>query len=633
MGRAQLVPAITDSLQVAAVRSLSAVTVRAIAPERFLAGQKLERIDSTTLLQFRFASLTDLLAFNSPLAFKSYGPGQLATVSFRGTSANHTAVLWNGININQPNLGQTDFSTLPVAGFDRLAVQYGSSASVVGSDAVGGSVLLGNGTDWHSGVGVILGQQLSSFRNQQTQVGVRYGTSPNSAWRLSGKTFVYKNQFNNDYPYTTRQNYFVEQSQTAQRGLVQDVYLRHRTGGQLSINAWVSDNDLIVTPQDSIARERTRTQSTRLLTTYEADRLTVRLGWIRDRFDYAKSNFEAPSRTRTDRYIGRIEREWALWPASTRMQTNLRLGGEWSHYRTYTDGYGGQLITENRQDMYALLRLQTVRLTVSANVRQAFVTRFSPPITPSLGVEYRLVRQPRFALVAKGSVGRSYRVPTLNERYWEALGNPNLRPENGLNTEAGLAANAVLSDNLTLTADLTAYRNRVDDWSYWNPDYGYRVENLQLVVAQGGELNTTLTYVRNNWRAGLRAGYALTRSSQQRAYSTYAQDVVGKQLPYVPLHTGTFNAYVAYGRTRLSVQTQALSRRYITFDESQFFKGVVLTNVLLESAVRIGSVPVRVQGQVNNLFNTLLFSVKRNALPGRNFSINLLINSSFFTHD
>lgn len=131
------------------VVSLSLVTVRAIAPERFLAGQKLQRIDSATLLQFRFGSLTDLLAFNTPLAFKNYGPGQLATVSFRGTSANHTAVLWNGININQPNLGQTDFSTLPIAGFDRLAVQYGSSASVVGSDAVGGSVLLSSSPVWH----------------------------------------------------------------------------------------------------------------------------------------------------------------------------------------------------------------------------------------------------------------------------------------------------------------------------------------------------------------------------------------------------------------------------------------------------------------------------------------------------
>ena len=75
-------------------------------------------------------------------------------------------------------------------------------------------------------------------------------------------------------------------------------------------------------------------------------------------------------------------------------------------------------------------------------------------------------------------------MPTLNERYWLVLGNPNLRPERGFNMETGLAATLLLTPTLTLNAEATAYRNRVDDWSYWNPDYGYRVENLQLVVGR-----------------------------------------------------------------------------------------------------------------------------------------------------
>ena len=367
-----------DSSATAGAVSLSAVTVRAMATERFLAGQKLQRIDSATLLQFRFGSLLDLLAFNTPLAFKNYGPGQLATVSFRGTSANHTAVLWNGININQPNLGQSDFSTLPVAGFDRLSVQYGSSASVVGSDAVGGSVLLGSSPGRTPGVGVTVGQQVASFRNYQTQVGVRFAGPSGQDWQLSGRTYAYRNQFNNAYSSPERQNYFLEQSTTAQRGLVQDVYFRHKGGRQISVNAWLSDNDLIQTPRDALARERTRTQSARLLTTYEADFITLKKGWIRDVFDYAKGNFDAPSHTQTDRYIARAEREFRFIPDQSTAQLNLRLGGEWSHYRTRTDGYGGGLIQEDRGDLYALLRYQSTRWLLSANVRQAFVTRFDP---------------------------------------------------------------------------------------------------------------------------------------------------------------------------------------------------------------------------------------------------------------
>ncbi len=610
----------------ASVVSLSAVTVRAIAPERFLAGQKLQRIDSATLLQFRFGSLIDLLALNTPLAFKNYGPGQLATVSFRGTSANHTAVLWNGININQPNLGQTDFSTLPVAGFDRLSVQYGSSASVVGSDAVGGSILLGSSPVWRPGIQVTLGQQIASFQNNQTQVGVRYSAALGSSWKVSGKTFAYRNQFNNDYPYAERRNYFLERSTTAQRGIVQDLYFLHKSGRQLSINAWFSDNDLVISPQDTIARERTRTQSARLLGTYETNHLTLKLGWIHDVLDYGKGDFASPSHTQTDRFISRAEREFVLMPTKTSVSLNVRVGGEWSHYRTRTDGYGGQLIQEDRGDLYALLRFQTARWLVTANLRQAFVTHFNPPLTPSLGAEYHIAQRNRFALTAKGAISRSYRVPTLNERYWLELGNPNLLPESGLNIEAGLASNLVFSDNLSLTAEATVYHNRVDNWTYWNPTNNYHVENLQLVVARGGELTASLAYVRNNWRAGLRAGYALTHSSQERAYDNYSQDVIGKQLVYVPIHTETINAYVQRGQTRLTVQTQASSRRYITFDNTQFFKGVALVNVLLETTTKLGPVPIRLQGQVNNVFDALSISVKRNALPGRNWALNLIIN-------
>ncbi|WP_332368910.1 TonB-dependent receptor [Spirosoma telluris] len=272
------------------------------------------------------------------------------------------------------------------------------------------------------------------------------------------------------------------------------------------------------------------------------------------------------------------------------------------------------------------MRFQTMRWLVSANIRQAFVTRFNPPLTPSLGAEYQLVQRSRFKLTTKGSVSRNYRVPTLNERYWIDLGNPNLLPESGLNFEAGLAAAMPLSDQVNLTAELTGYHNRVDNWTYWNPAINYHVENLQLVIARGAEFTTNLTYAQTSWRAGMRLGYALTRSSQERAYDTYSQDVIGKQLVYVPMHTGTLNTYLQYKQTRLSVQMQANSRRYITFDNTQFFKGALLTNVLLEHTLKWGSMPFRVQGQINNVFDALVIGVKRNALPGRNWAINVLIN-------
>ena len=76
------------------------------------------------------------------LYLKNYGPGQLSSITLRGTSARHTAVLWNGFNINLPSLGEADFSLLPVSGTTQIEIQPGPAGATYGNGAVGGTVRL-----------------------------------------------------------------------------------------------------------------------------------------------------------------------------------------------------------------------------------------------------------------------------------------------------------------------------------------------------------------------------------------------------------------------------------------------------------------------------------------------------------
>ena len=226
---------------------------------------------------------------------------------------------------------------------------------------------------------------------------------------------------------------------------------------------------------------------------------------------------------------------------------------------------------------------------------------------------------------AKGSLGRSYRVPTLNERYWKTLGNPDIRSESGFNKEMGLEANWQPTKTQQLTASLTTYHNRVDDWTYWNPDRNYRVENLQLVVARGLEALMQWQADYAPWKTGGTLGYALNRSSQERVYDTYAQDIVGKQLVYVPLHQGTLSAYAQRGPNRLTAQVRGVTRSFYTFDNSRYLPGYVLANLLAETTWQRRHWQANLQAQVNNIFDTVYLNVKRNAMPGRSFSLNLLL--------
>src|SRR5690606_15255723 len=99
---------------------------------------------SDSILKTNRNDLTSLLKFNTPIYFKENGYGMVSSPSFRGTTAQHTAVIWNGININSQFNGQTDFNTIPTASFEQIDIRSGGGSVIYGSSAIGGTVHLKN---------------------------------------------------------------------------------------------------------------------------------------------------------------------------------------------------------------------------------------------------------------------------------------------------------------------------------------------------------------------------------------------------------------------------------------------------------------------------------------------------------
>ena len=83
-------------------------------------------------------SLTNLLNFSTGIYFKENGLGMVSSPSFRGTTAQQTAVIWNGININSQLNGQTDFNTITTSDFNSISVRAGGGSSLYGTSAIGG---------------------------------------------------------------------------------------------------------------------------------------------------------------------------------------------------------------------------------------------------------------------------------------------------------------------------------------------------------------------------------------------------------------------------------------------------------------------------------------------------------------
>ena len=123
-------------------QQLKKITITTDRLTIYSAGTKNLRFDEKTLLQHRHRNLSDLLQDESPIFIKSYGLGGLATTSARGGSAQHTAILWNGFQINNASTGQIDLSLIPMQSAGSVAIQYGGSCALWGSGAVGGAIHL-----------------------------------------------------------------------------------------------------------------------------------------------------------------------------------------------------------------------------------------------------------------------------------------------------------------------------------------------------------------------------------------------------------------------------------------------------------------------------------------------------------
>ena len=118
------------------------VTVWGKRPMKEIGVQK-TKFDSLALKENIALSMADILTFNSSVFVKSYGRATLSTVAFRGTSPSHTQVTWNGMRINNPMLGMTDFSTIPSYFIDNASLLHGTSSVNETGGGLGGLVKLG----------------------------------------------------------------------------------------------------------------------------------------------------------------------------------------------------------------------------------------------------------------------------------------------------------------------------------------------------------------------------------------------------------------------------------------------------------------------------------------------------------
>jgi len=592
--------------------ALAEVAVYAPALDRFAQGQKVVSFEKKDLEAYAARSLGDLLQEKSPVFVRQYGAGMLASPSFRGTSAGHTAVFWNGLPINSISLGQSDLGILPIQAIDQAEVHFGSSGALFGNEAIGGSVHLGTKAQFDQGFNGRLSQVFGSFGLSNSAFSAGFsGKSSNS------QTKIYRQFAVNDFPFRDLSKpgtpeVRAQNAQTEQVGWVQDAAWNLSDKSQLKASFWWNRANRQIQPvMGSVTRDVQQDESWRAVLDYfrfgKSSIWNVKAGWVSDQLIFNTSE------NRTRQFL--LATDW-----------DVQKFENWT-FKIGTRGTAGQgdlstySATDQRIELYQSAKWEAnERLSFSANFRQLAYQNQLEPFLPGVGMDFLIWEKGNRQLLLKTSAGKGLKVPTLNDRFWVPGGNPDLLPEKSMNGEIGL--HWLKKGDFAWEQSLTYYRMQVDNWIIWLPQgASWSPQNIREVQNQGLEYQGKVTWKTGFWNWEARGSYTF---SQALDLTSDAQNP--QQLPYTPKHQANGSLETERNGFSMNLSTFYVGPRSIGTGNARVLGGYQLWNARLSfSQLRWKKLQLPISFQVLNLLDRDYQVLYLRAMPGRSYQFNLTL--------
>jgi vitamin B12 transporter len=604
---------INDSTKV-----LPSAEITAVRLARYAIGQQQISIDSTNLKVFELQNIGDLLQNLTPLSIKSYGIG-LSTATTRGTGSRHTALIWNGLNIQNGLIGLSDLSALEVGAVDKMYVKFGGTSALFGSGAMGGAIFLDNALENTKGFSGNAGLNAGSFGLLGQQIKLKMGNE-NIAGQIrishqkAANNFEFRDIFELGKPIKYAQNAAFDKL-----NITNSLLFNLGKNRFLKINNWLSDIYREIPPQTTAATsfDRQIEQSFRSVAEFSGP-LSIkaifksRIGFFNEKLNYesvAIKNSENNIRT----FIGEAETVINLSE-----NTSLRLGFNFTNNKTASNNLGDKNHERNRFALFASQIFAIKKMKFAANIRQEVIDNQLVPFVFSVGVEkpcsLRLV-----AFNLRSSFSRNYNIPSLNDLYWRYLGNPNLKSENGFSGELGID---FLRKNVNSTTSLgfTLFALKTTNWIEWKPNNGslFTPSNLSKVFGRGVELVVKNQLEFNN-KIVLK-----THFNYQLSRSTDAADSLNRQLIYTPIHAGSAGFNLVFKHFYANYYQNASSERRMS--GTDFTQPFTIGNLTFGHSFFIKKCTLNAALNVLNIWNTDYQVIQFYAQPRRNFNAQLSVN-------
>lgn len=608
------------------LRMLEEVRITDRRLSQFASGDKVAPVLPQAIGSVEHQRLATLLMQYSPVNVRSYGPTGLSTASLRGTGSNHTAVFWEGINLQSAMSGSLDLTLIPASFIDEASLQFGGAGSLFGSGTLGGAIHLssepaGTTLGWQGQVH----QQIGSFGQHYTGVNAGYRTK-----QVSTYVRWFDQQADYDYPFFNRYTQRKERRQNAginQHGLLIEQAWTPSASHRLSAKYWYQNN-LVEIPE--VAAAGGEAQATQADVFHRAvlqwrhqqsqQEWQVRAALLHHRLAYDDQvSIQADSRATS--WITEAEHTYYI-----NKEHWLHVGLNHTYETAEVENYP-QPVARHRTALFMSYRarlLSTLEATVGA--RETFIDDTWSPFLPSLSLSYQAFQ----SWLIKAKVARSYRVPTLNDLYWAggaAGGNPNLVPEQGWSHELGVAWETSAAHRIPISTELTVFSNHIDQWIHWLPDSlgVWTPVNVEQVWARGVELRGTVDHrFTPHFSVRLWADYTYTKATREQIKDSTNLDELHKQLVYTPHHQAKASVHTQYRAFTAGYSWMYIGEQFTSGSNRQYLSAYSVHNISL--TFRWLMQPhhqLLISGQLQNLWDRV-YEVRRGyPMPGRHYQISI----------
>lgn len=626
-----------------------------IIPVQTLAGEELRRLSSN--------SVADALRYFSGVQVKDYGGvGGIKTVNIRSMGTNHTGVVYDGVALGNAQNGQIDLGQFSLDNMEALSLYNGQKSQILqpardfgnaGTIYMRTAVPQFKGDEtYHARAAVRTGSfdLINPSALVQLKLSRRVSASLSAEWLNSSGKYKFRYRRVNpagEVAYDT--------TATRQNGDINATRLEASVFGKTLHGNWMakaynynSERGIPGAIVNNVWRRGERIWDTNSFiqghwrATYGRWTTLANAKYAFYRTHYVNNDDKQIK-------VDNLYRQREVY-VSTANQYDI-IPGKWEVSASYDfmfNSLDADVYDFVRPERYSNLLSAATAITLGrfkgqASALATFVRDMleevqDPPtkhvFTPAVYASYAFVdcktERGSDMLSLRAFYKRSFRMPTFNDLYYADMGNSKLNPERVTQYNVGIVYDHARRHSLLSSIKFSAdgYYNKVHDKIVAYPkgqQFRWTMLNLGLVDIRGVDISAAATVTpRRDMDITLRLQYTWQRAIDiTNPEDNYYRD----QIPYIPHHSGSAIANIAWRRWNLNYSFIYVGERYnqqenIRYNYTQPW---YTSDVSLTRDFTLGKVGLRATVEVNNLLSQDYDVIINYPMPKRNYRFTLTV--------